>query len=622
MSGYMSAAFDTVDHQSLLKEWFGIGGAPLMWFESYLSPEVKEFQNQLGCKKSISLQKFWSGCKYLLKKLQGFAISGHWGDSFSEMVNHICGVPQGSLLGPVLFLLYIEALLFLLRLSSSVIYFHIQVVLCLHSYRVTAAPQHSSSISVVSGDISGAVVEILSLLFLLRLSSSIIYFHIQVVLCLHSYRVTAAPQHSSSISVVSGYSSSTIIARVIPSLGFLWSADKRYTFCTRFPVYTPTPTIKSEAVKSGLGTTLFLCESLTFRSRSVENTWPESATVLAVPQYFRFSSLFESARACVRFPYITVVRRACECVSASEGDIKITSTPNDNAAFSEVGPNLQRSLVQFPVEPSIFRFSSLSNSCSDPLILNHWSGSSSSKEESSEDEKQYSCVKTNLRFYPSTTALTDDSASILDPVKSALTAKSSKQPVLDQPVLSTENDGALKTQMQLPGYNTFRKVDNAQKPGVYQLVNINICKTGCESRDDITENSPIRNTDHNDDRFPSMEKTEIVRAPSYSETMLDGETNAKAAEKENTIPSTTSNAGNEGFLITHFSPLSNNTVVMATDYHVKSHSKILTNFHWKFQKCEQQLYNFGPIKYFNEGVVYRLDTAERTTTSTTFISNL
>eukprot|EP00116_Pleurobrachia_bachei_P005747 sb/3466009/ len=61
----MSAAFDTVDHQSLLKELrrrFGIGGTPLMWFESYLSS-------------------------------RSFRVSV--GDSFSEMVNLICGVPQG-----------------------------------------------------------------------------------------------------------------------------------------------------------------------------------------------------------------------------------------------------------------------------------------------------------------------------------------------------------------------------------------------------------------------------------------------------------------------------------------------------------------------------------------------
>eukprot|EP00116_Pleurobrachia_bachei_P014428 sb/3474690/ len=37
-------------------------------------------------------------------------------------------------------------------------------------------------------------------------------------------------------------------------------------------------------------------------------------------------SLTEIWCVCVRFPFITVVRRLCECVSAPEGDIKITSS--------------------------------------------------------------------------------------------------------------------------------------------------------------------------------------------------------------------------------------------------------------------------------------------------------
>ena len=76
----MSAAFDTVDHERLLEvlqQRFGVDGVPLQWFKSYLSS--RSF--------SVSVQ-----------------------DCLSETLALLCGVPQGSLLGPVLFLLYIEAI--------------------------------------------------------------------------------------------------------------------------------------------------------------------------------------------------------------------------------------------------------------------------------------------------------------------------------------------------------------------------------------------------------------------------------------------------------------------------------------------------------------------------------
>ena len=76
----MSAAFDTVDHEGLLKvlrERFGVDGVPLQWFKSYLSS-------------------------------RSFSVSVH--DCLSETLELLCGVPQGSLLGPVLFLLYIETM--------------------------------------------------------------------------------------------------------------------------------------------------------------------------------------------------------------------------------------------------------------------------------------------------------------------------------------------------------------------------------------------------------------------------------------------------------------------------------------------------------------------------------
>jgi hypothetical protein len=72
----LSAAFDTVDHAILLKRLevtFGIGGIVLQWLSSYLSD-----------------------------RFQAVRIAGH----LSEFSKLQYGVPQGSVLGPLLFLLY------------------------------------------------------------------------------------------------------------------------------------------------------------------------------------------------------------------------------------------------------------------------------------------------------------------------------------------------------------------------------------------------------------------------------------------------------------------------------------------------------------------------------------
>ena len=80
-----SKAFDTVDHDILLQKlsMYGIRGNALSWFQSYLDNR----------KQSVS----YTGAKSDIKTVK-------------------CGVPQGSILGPLLVLLY---MLYLLKYQSG-----------------------------------------------------------------------------------------------------------------------------------------------------------------------------------------------------------------------------------------------------------------------------------------------------------------------------------------------------------------------------------------------------------------------------------------------------------------------------------------------------------------------
>ena len=115
----LKKAFDTVNHQILIDKlnFYGIRGIPLAWLTSYLD-----------------------------NRQQYVMVNGH----VSSNNTVVCGVPQGSVLGPLLFLLYINDLFLSSKYLSFILFADDTNIFLRHKDLATLARMVNQELSHVS----------------------------------------------------------------------------------------------------------------------------------------------------------------------------------------------------------------------------------------------------------------------------------------------------------------------------------------------------------------------------------------------------------------------------------------------------------------------------------------
>ena len=106
-----SNAFDTVDHEILIRklEHYGINGKNLSWFKNYLTNRKQYIQYDSNNNNDI-------------KKNNNNNNNNNINSKFEELLDIICGAPQGSILGPLLFILHMNDFCFLSQFPKPIMF--------------------------------------------------------------------------------------------------------------------------------------------------------------------------------------------------------------------------------------------------------------------------------------------------------------------------------------------------------------------------------------------------------------------------------------------------------------------------------------------------------------------